>query len=367
VIVLGVSGFEDASRAPGAHPYAGYAPPDVPFTFRHDTVPLQYFPLGVIGHDSAAAILVDGRLVACAAEERFTRYKHGFNLAGRTLLPRRAIRYCLEEAGCTWADVDVVAHYCRFSPGAVAARLERVGAALEPECLALLEWEHADAYARRLAPDVVRGQLETIAERAIPAERFVSVPHHLAHAAGAFYSSGFVDALCLTLDGYGEEESALWAVGTDGGLTPHGQIYLPSSLGTLYQLVTAYLGFRTFGDEYKTMGLAAYGNPERFRAVFGELVTLGPHGTWSTAAMCRPDLYAWLRAHLGPVETPGAYSRQSADVAAALQQALERSVLHTLCDLRTRFRRRRAQRVHERRDRAFRPVPAALRPACGIG
>jgi carbamoyltransferase len=337
MIVLGISGFEDASFTTDTHPYTGQAPPDAPFTFRHGTVPLQYFPLGLIGHDAAAAILVDGRLVACVAEERFTRHKHGFNLAGRTLLPRRAIRYCLEEVGCTWADVDVVAHYCRFTPEAVAARLERVGAALEPALHALLEREYTDAYAHRLAPEVLHGQLETIAERPIPPGRVVSVPHHVAHAAGAFYSSGFDNALCLTLDGYGEEESALWAIGTDAGLTPHGQLYLPSSLGTLYQLVTAYLGFRTFGDEYKTMGLAAYGDPERFDAVVGELVTLGPDGTWSTAGMSRPDLYEWLRARLGPVEEPGACSRRSADVAAALQRALERAVLHMLRDLRTRF------------------------------
>ena len=337
MIVLGISGFENASQSGAPHPYAGQVSPDTPFSNWNGTAPLQYFPLGLIGHDAAAAILVDGHLVACAAEERFTRQKHGFNLAGRTLMPRRAIRYCLAEAGCTWADVNLVAHYCRFTSEAVRARLERVACGLEPDLGRLLEQEYLDAFASRLAPAVVRARLEQIADRPIAPDQFLSVPHHLAHAAGAFYSSGFDEALCLTLDGYGEEESAMWAVGTGGQVTPQGRIPLPSSLGTLYQLITAYLGFRSYGDEYKTMGLAAYGNADRFAAVFRELVHLDADGMWSTRSMCRPDLYRWLQLQLGPAETPGAYGRQSADVAAALQQALERAVLHSLRWLRGRF------------------------------
>lgn len=336
MIVLGISGFESASHSGTPHPYAGQVSPDAPFSNWNGTVPLQFFPLGLIGHDAAAAILVDGRLVACAAEERFTRQKHGFNLAGRTLLPRRAIQYCLEEAGCTWADVDLVAHYCRFTPDAVRARFQRVACGLEPDLGRLLEQEYQQAYDNRLAPSVVRAQLEKIAARPITAEQFMSVPHHLAHAAGAFYSSGFGDALCLTLDGYGEEESAMWAVGTGGQVTPQGRISLPSSVGTLYQLVTAFLGFRTYGDEYKTMGLAAYGSADRFAAVFRNLVQLESDGMWSTRSMCRPDLYRWLELQFGPPETPGACGRQSADVAAALQQALQRAVLHTLRYVRGR-------------------------------
>lgn len=337
MIVLGISGFEDAVREVGRHPYAGQGTRVAALSFDADRVPLQYFPLGLIGHDAAAAIVVNGRLVATAAEERFTRYKHGFNLAGRTLLPRRAIQYCLDEARCDWSQVDVVAHYCRFTREGVVARLRRVGAGLPPRLYGILEAEYGAAFCDRLAPTIVREELERIADRPIAPERFDSVPHHLAHAAGAFYSSDVPDALCVTLDGYGEEESALWARGVEGRLEPLGSILLPTSLGALYQIVTTFLGFRTFGDEYKTMGLAAYGDPDRFADVFAEMLSEEADGTWSTAALCRPDLGAWLEDRLGPIERPGTRSARSADVAAALQAATERAVLRLLRCLRERY------------------------------
>jgi carbamoyltransferase len=330
VIVLGLSGFEDLDRGAGTHPYTASRDADAPFVFREGRVPLQYFPLGLIGHDAAAALLVDGQLVAGAAEERFTRQKHGLNLAGRSTLPRRAIRYCLQEAGLGWEDVDLVAHYCRFTADVVARRLEAVGANLAPAERVLLEFEHARAFSRRVSPEVVRSQVEGIAGRPIPPDRFIAVPHHGAHAAGAFYSSGFEQALCLTLDGYGEEESARWWEADAGGLIPRSSVALPTSLGALYQLVTAYLGFRAFGDEYKTMGLAAYGDPARHRRTFAGLVALAADGGHSTATAWRPDLHEWLSDRLGPVPVAGGLCQEGADIAAGLQETLERAVLHGL-------------------------------------
>lgn len=330
MIVLGISGFEDAQREVAPRPYTARREVDAPFTFRDGAVPLQYFPLGLIGHDAAAALLVDGRLVACAAEERFSRQKHGLNLAGRTTLPRRAIRFCLNEAGIDWGEVDLVAHYCCFTPDAVARRLESVGANLAPPERGALEREHAAAFAHRVSAEVVRGRLEEIAGRPIGADRFVAVPHHLAHAAGAFFSSGFAEAVCLTLDGYGEEESAAWSIAGASGIEPHAVVSLPTSLGTLYQLITAYIGFRAFGDEYKTMGLAAYGDPERHRETFETLIRPLEDGGHSTEAAWRPDLYDWLARRLGPVPSPGGLCREGADIAAALQEALQLAVLHGL-------------------------------------
>jgi carbamoyltransferase len=334
VIVLGISGFEDTRRAATPDPYTTRREVDAPFSFRYGAVPLQYFPLGLIGHDAAAAVLVDGSLVACAAEERFSRQKHGLNLAGRTTLPRRAIRFCLAEAGLDWGDVDLVAHYCDFTSSAVSRRVESVGANLAPPERETLEREHAAALAHRVSAQVVRAQLEEIAGRPIDSDRFVAVPHHLAHAAGAFFSSGFDEALCLTLDGYGEEESATWSVGEASGITQRASVALPTSLGTVYQLITAYLGFRAFGDEYKTMGLAAYGTPERHRATFETLVRPLEEGGHSTEAAWRPDLYDWLVRHLGPVPSAGGLCREGADIAAALQEALQLAVLHGLRHLR---------------------------------
>jgi predicted NodU family carbamoyl transferase len=337
MVIIGISGFERDPGAPGRHLY-GEDKLDTNnwFRFQRARVPLQFFPLDLIGHDAGAALLVDGELIASAAEERFTRIKHGINLAGRTVLPRRAMRYCLEQASLEWSDVDYWAHYCRFTPDTVANRLRRVAAGLDPLQRAAVEEEYRHAYSDRLARQVVRRQLEAIADRPIAEDRLVQVRHHVAHAAGAFFSSDFDEAICLSLDGYGEEESCLWAVGQKTSVRPEGIIPLPSSLGMLYQVVTAYLGFRTFGDEYKVMGLSSYGDPQPFRSIFDELVVLAPDGGYVTA-FSRPDLGEWLGDELGEIPNPGGFSRKSADIAAALQRKLEQSVLHTAAFLRERY------------------------------
>ena len=100
MVILGISGFEDSNGSGSAHPYASRRREAAASKGGAQApVPLQFFPLHLIGHDSAAALIVDGKVIACAAEERFTRIKHGFNLAGKTVLPRRAMRYCLDNDG----------------------------------------------------------------------------------------------------------------------------------------------------------------------------------------------------------------------------------------------------------------------------
>lgn len=335
MIILGVSGFEDRDGSGNAHPYTH---PQQQANGRFETaVPLQFFPLHLIGHDSAAALIVDGKLVACAAEERFTRIKHGFNLAGKTVLPRRAMRYCLEEAGLGWRDVDCWAHYCHFTRERVAARLEGVARHVDATQRAAIAEEYERAYENRVAPHVVRSQLETIADVPIPEDRFVSVRHHLAHAAGAFYSSGFEHAAWLVLDGYGETDSSTWGVASEEGIRLTGSTPLPTSLGVLYQVMSVYLGFRVFGDEYKVMGLSAYGDPCRYRAVFDELVQLQPDGTFETENLVQPSLDEWLSQRFGEIPDKGAYSRKAADIAAALQSKIEETVLHVVAHLRDRF------------------------------
>lgn len=339
MVILGISGFEDLAGPASVHPYQSREKNGsrLLFRFADGGVPLQFFPLQLIGHDAAAALLVDGKLVACAAEERFTRIKHGFNLAGRTVLPRRAMRYCLEEAGLTWADIDRWVHYCRFDLDAVSRRLERVARTLSPQQRALLQREYEGAYRCRLARQVVRRQLERIADRPIADDRLIQVRHHLAHAAGAFYSSDFEAAICLTLDGYGEEESSVWAVAEGTRIRPQGSIQLPSSLGVLYQIITAHLGFRAFGDEYKVMGMSAYGDPKGFKSVFDEAVKLLPAGQYSTEGIAHADLDEWLTDSFGEVPVRGTLSRKSADIAAGLQGKLEEAVLHTAEHLRQSY------------------------------
>jgi carbamoyltransferase len=332
MVIVGFSGFEDLGKSTDSHFYQGVKSKGPAGWFRFDdgAVPLQFFPLHLIGHDASAALVVDGRLVACAAEERFTRVKHGFNLAGHTVLPRRAIRYCLKEAKLGWDDVDYWVHYCKFTADSVRRRLERVARVLTPQQRAIIEAEHERAYCQRLARQVVKRQLEDIVGRAVDDDNFIQVRHHLAHAAGAFYSSGFDEAICLTLDGYGEEESSIWATAEGTSIRPEGSVPLPVSLGMVYQVVTAYLGFRAFGDEYKVMGMAAYGNPKAFKSVFDEVVGLLPNGEYSTASISRVDLDEWLRDSFGDIPDRGTLSRRAADIAAGLQGRLEQTELHTV-------------------------------------
>jgi carbamoyltransferase len=335
MILLGCSGFETAggqSRLPWQPPQGDL---EHLFEFSERRVPLQYFPLHLIGHDSSAVLLKDGQILSFIAEERLTRLKHGFNLAGHTTLPRRAMACCLREANVAWHAVDYFVHYCHFTEESVRERAAAVGHNLRPKERALLVREYSDAYASRLKRSVILRQLSEIAGCEIPDAKLIQVPHHLAHAAGAFYSSGSPESLILTLDGYGEKESSLWAIGAGREICSLGSMALPTSLGMLYQVITAFLGFRAFGDEYKVMGLAAYGKPNVWKRAFQRLVEPLSDGTYFVEAITRPNLLPFLRETFGDLGSDYDY-RRKADVAAALQTTLEETVLHLLTELRKR-------------------------------
>ena len=143
MIILGISGFEDLYKSKAKHVYFYHSKGiEEILCFSDDKVPLQFFPLQLIGHDCSAALLVDGKLVACAAEERFTRIKHGFNLAGRTVLPRSAINYCLKEANISWDKVDYIAHYCNFTEDSIQRRFENVAQSLDSSQRSQLQKEY---------------------------------------------------------------------------------------------------------------------------------------------------------------------------------------------------------------------------------
>ena len=329
---LGYSGFSRDSRigqgvrSPLAKTHQGF---DTIFAFREGEVPFSMFPLGYFGHDASAALLKDGNLIACAAEERFTRVKYSLNLAGNTLLPGNAIRYCLDEAGVSIGEIDAVAHYCDFRMPVIEKRL----ALLRPHLSDLDAREVSESYCRvfttMMEPGVVLGQFERLTGG--KPKSFVPVRHHDAHAASAFFPSGFEEALILTIDGTGELESSLLAVGRGNMITEIDRTLLPVSLGTLYLIITVYLGFKSLGDEYKVMGLASYGSPARFRDVFESLVVLEREGKYQTPGLATVQLKEFLCERLGPPRKPGEpVDARHADVAASLQESLERAVLHTL-------------------------------------
>ena len=198
-------------------------------------------------HDSAAALIKDGIVIAAAEEERFTRIKHSFQF------PFGAIEFCLKEAGITIEEVDHVAYYEK-----TLLRFERV-----------LDM-FIKAYPFTFRP-FVRGIPEWITEK-IKVEQKIRkklkfkknifyIPHHVSHASASYYSSGFSSSAILTIDGIGEyQTTALWKV-HGNKILPIKHINFPDSIGLLYSTFTAFLGFRVNEDEYKVMGLAAYGKP----------------------------------------------------------------------------------------------------------
>src|SRR5712675_314039 len=213
--------------------------------------------------NASAAIVCDGRLVAAAEEERFNRVKYA---AG---FPAAAIRYCLKEAGLKLEEIDHVA--VPRNP------LARLGTKL--------------FYALRM-PSFARGRAKVLVKftgvREALAAAFDSDPnkikaqfhrieHHQAHLASAFFVSPFERAALLSADGLGDFASTMWGSGSGNRMDIADAIAFPHSLGLFYTAVTQYLGFQKFGDEYKVMGLAAYGEPEKLEA-FREIVRFDPNG-----------------------------------------------------------------------------------------
>lgn len=198
--------------------------------------------------DSAAALVIDGEVVAAAEEERFRRVKHwaGF--------PSEAIRFCLDFAGVRVEAVDVVA--VNTDPRAAAWR--RVAHAIRNPPAPSLVLEKLRNRRRR-------GSALRLLQDAFPkarlSARLVHVPHHTAHLASAFFVSPFERAQAVSVDGFGDFASAAWGVGRGTALDVQGHVYFPHSLGAFYQAMTQYLGFPAYGDEYKVMGLAPYGEP----------------------------------------------------------------------------------------------------------
>lgn len=224
------------------------------------------------GHDAGAAILVDGRLVAACEEERLSRRKHDSGF------PKRAIEYCLDAAGVSHDEVTHVA--LGFHPD--TARARRLAFLLGPSNPRLARVRAGFLRTLRTGPLQVGATLG----RLLPRARVVFVEHHLAHAASAFYCSPFERAAVLSMDGRGEWSTGLAATGAGSAMTPIARAFYPESLGIVYEAITQYLGFGP-NDEYKVMGLSAYGEPEQldlFRRMF----------RFDPASLYRVDL-SWIQ------------------------------------------------------------------------
>ncbi len=212
--------------------------------------------LSAFYHESACCLLRDGELVAAASEERFSRVKHD------SRLPASAFRFCLEAGGLQVTDVDAVAYY--ESPGAKLSRQLWAGV--------------PSGTAAREAPWLDPGRPERAIREGLGFEgRILSFPHHLSHAASAYFFSGFESAAVLTVDGVGEWATMSYGRGRGSDLEIFEEVCFPHSLGLLYSTLTSYLGFRVLAGEYKVMGLAAFGEP-RYVDEICRLVAVGAGG-----------------------------------------------------------------------------------------
>src|SRR5713226_9376590 len=202
--------------------------------------------------NASAAIVCDGRLIAAVEEERFNRVKYA---AG---FPAQAIRYCLKEAGLTLADIDRVA-----VPRNPYARLgTKLFYALRMPSFAR---ERVKVLAKFTGiPEALAAAFDADPKRL--GAKFHRIEHHQAHLASSFFVSPFERAALLSADGLGDFASTMWGTGTGNRMSIDGAVAFPHSLGLFYSAVTQYLGFLKFGDEYKVMGLAAYGQPEQLGA-----------------------------------------------------------------------------------------------------
>jgi len=233
---------------------------------------MRVLGLSAFYHDSAAALLIDGEVVAAAQEERFTRRKHD------AAFPHRAIDYCLGHAGLRLEEVELVAFYDK--PFLKFERLVESYLAFAPRGYssfrtAMPLWLKEKLFQKRLLLD----ELRTIAPD-FPAERLHFSEHHFSHAASAFYPSPFEEAVVLTMDGVGEWATTTVALGQGSKLQIHKEIHFPHSLGLLYSAVTYYLGFKVNSGEYKVMGLAPYGEPRYAETIRRHLIDVKEDGSF---------------------------------------------------------------------------------------
>jgi carbamoyltransferase len=294
--------------------------------------------------DASAALLVDGRLLAAVEEERFTRVKHD------TSFPHNSIRFCLDQVGLRPSDID---HFA-LSRNPKANLGRRVAHALKDRAGRQVAARRAGNLRK-----ILRAK-QTLADGlGVPVGQLRAkahfVEHHLAHIGSSFYVSPFERAAVLSIDGFGDMISAMWGLGEGGRVRILGEVAFPHSLGVYYTAVTQYLGFAKYGDEYKVMGLASYGEPtylEEFRRIvrssgLGYDLGLeyfrhhvdGAAMTWDGGSPELPPMWGpGMEDLLGPARSDPSTPLEDRhrNIAASLQRRLEEIVLGMLRDLHTK-------------------------------
>ncbi len=224
-------------------------------------------------HDSAAALVRDGEIIAAAQEERFSRKRHDSGF------PTQAIRYCLGEAGADLANVDQIAFYDK--PFLKFERLLETYLAFAPRGfrsfrMAIPIWLKEKLFQKKLLVD----ELAKISDADGLTDRLLFTEHHLSHAASAFFPSPFERAAILTMDGVGEWATTSLAIGNGADISIKKEIHFPHSIGLLYSAFTYYTGFKVNSGEYKVMGLAPYGEPRYAQLILDKVVDLKSDGSF---------------------------------------------------------------------------------------
>jgi carbamoyltransferase len=272
--------------------------------------------INCVYHESAAALLVDGKLVAAVEEERFNRIKHGkeANFDNPHQIPERSIRYCLKAAGLTARDIDYVGY--SFDP-------KRRKKSYRPDW-----WDPRFEETFQFRIGQVPAVIDEFFGRPL-GKKLHFVSHHLAHAASAYFPSGFDRAAILTIDGIGETAGASLAKGVGTKVKEIEIFDYPHSMGFLWEVFSSYLGFSHY-DASKAMGLAAYGNPEVFREKF-QLIFRSENENFGIAQGflgMTPESHEKVVALFGPPRyEDDPFEPRHGDIAAALQEATDAAVM----------------------------------------
>src|SRR5229473_4238969 len=295
---------------------------------RCSEIVLRILGISAFYHDSAAALIVDGDIVAAAQEERFTRVKHDASF------PHGAVAACLGEAGIGLGDVDWVVFYEK--PFLKFERLLETYLAFAPRGFASFRkamplWVKEKLFQKE---GLVKELRKAGADNDVR-ERLLFAEHHYSHAASAFFPSPFEEALVLTIDGVGEWATSTVAIGRGNRLEIEKELHFPHSLGLLYSAFTYYTGFKVNSGEYKVMGLAPYGEPRYAKLILERLIDLKPDGSfmldldyfdYCTGLRMTNDAFHELFGGLprGPDEL---LTQRHMDLAASVQAVIEEVVL----------------------------------------
>ncbi len=300
---------------------------------------MKILGISALYHDSAAAVLIDGELVAAAQEERFTRKKHDARF------PRHAIQYCLKEAGFVLTELDYITFYekpfIKFER-LLQTYLSYAPAGIKSFWKSMPVWLKEKLFQKKL---IQKHLLELDPEWKAHSRKLLFAEHHQSHAASAFFPSPFKEAIVLTADGVGEWATTSVAIGKKNTLKMVREINFPHSLGLLYSAFTYYTGFKVNSGEYKVMGLAPYGEPKYVQTILDNLIDVKDDGSFAMnmkyfgyGSGLSMTNRAFDKLFGGPPrKTESELSQKEMDLACSIQVVVEEVMLRLVRDIQEEF------------------------------